>query len=58
MVAFSDSEFAAGRLEMTEGTVKTPAVVFGNDNNVWSMMDFRSGARVGVSGGRLEVGGG
>ncbi len=57
-VAFSDSEFAAGRLEITAGTVKTPAVVFGNDNNVWGMMDYRSGARVGLSGGRLEVGGG
>lgn len=57
-VAFSDSEFAAGRLEITEGTVKTPAVVFGNDNNAWGMMDYRSGARVALSGGRLEVGSG
>lgn len=57
-VAFSDSRFAAGRLEITEGTVKTPAVLFGDDHGGWKMLDDRSGARVGLSGGRLEVGSG
>ena len=57
-VAFTDSEYAAGRLEIAGGTVRTPAVLFGNDNNAWGKHDARSGARVALSGGRLEVGAG
>ncbi len=57
-VAFTDSDWAAGRLEITGGTVKTPVVLFGCQRNDWGYGDIHSGARLALAGGRLEVGSG
>ena len=55
-VAFSDSDWTSARLEISGGVVRTPVVLFGNHNNVWQLWDAHAGVRVGLSGGRLEVG--
>ncbi len=57
-VPFSDSSYAAGRLEITGGSVKTPVVLFGSQSNPWGWADEHSGARLALAGGRLEVGSG
>ncbi len=46
--------YASGRLEITAGRVTTPGVIIGSP--VAQFVDNHSGARLGLSGGRLEVG--
>ncbi|MDO5320476.1 MAG: hypothetical protein Q4G65_17755 [bacterium] len=57
-VAFSESEFPAGRLEITGGTVKTPALIFGNDNDTWGSgyHEKKAAARAALRGGELQIG--
>ncbi len=55
-VSFKDSDWAAGRLEISGGMVRTPVVLFGSDHNPWGHADIHAGARLALSGGRLEVG--
>ncbi|MGN0851777.1 MAG: hypothetical protein ACI4Q3_00180 [Kiritimatiellia bacterium] len=57
-VAFSESDWSSARLEISGGLVRTPAVLFGNNNNTWQLSDVHAGVRVGLTGGRLEVGAG
>lgn len=52
----AETEYSAGRVEITGGTVKTPVVIFGNDNNVYNLGETRAGARIALRGGELQLG--
>jgi len=57
-VAFSSSEWSAGRVVISGGKVTTPALIFGNHQGDWNIPDSKSAARVEVTGGELALGSG